>query len=95
MAQRCLYGVDKNPFAVNLANEEETSNGRQRKKLWHYRWTEEVHDEVLARLLDLNQKRAQAEILGGKVTQKKPKAKASKPPKIKEDAPIIPGLESL
>lgn len=65
-----------------------------------YRWTEEVHDEVLARLLDLNQKRAQAEILGGKAAQKKPKAKASKkkaskPRKIKEDAPIIPGLESL
>jgi hypothetical protein len=35
-------------------DEEETSNGRQRKKPWRYRWTEEVHDEVLARLLDLN-----------------------------------------
>ncbi|MEB3180375.1 MAG: DNA methyltransferase [Nostocaceae cyanobacterium] len=78
--------------------EEETSNGRQRKKPWRYRWTQEVHDEILARLLDLNQKRAQAEILGGKAAQKKPKAnkkKASKPRKIKEDAPIIPGLESL
>ncbi|RCJ28397.1 N-6 DNA methylase [Nostoc minutum NIES-26] len=78
-------------------DEEETSNGRQRKKPWRYRWTEEVHDEVLARLLDLNQKRAQAEIIGGKAAQKKPKAKAtkkkaSKPRKIKEDAPIIPGL---
>ncbi|WP_318670660.1 type IIL restriction-modification enzyme MmeI [Nostoc flagelliforme] len=77
--------------------EEETSNGRQRKKPWRYRWTEEVHDEVLARLLDLNQERSQAEILGGKAAQKKPKAKASKKKaskarKIKEDAPIIPGL---
>lgn len=72
--------------------EEETSNGRQRKKPWRYRWTEEVHDEVLARLLDLNQERSQAEILGGKAAQKKPKAKASKPRKMKEDVPIIPGL---
>jgi hypothetical protein len=77
--------------------EEETSNGRQRKKPWRYRWTEEVHDEVLARLLDLNQERANMEILGGKAAQKKTKAKASKKKaskarKIKEDAPIIPGL---
>ncbi|MBC6432802.1 class I SAM-dependent DNA methyltransferase [Nostoc sp. HG1] len=77
--------------------EEETSNGRQRKKPWRYRWTEEVHDEVLARLLNLNQERSQAEILGGKAAQKKPKAKASKkkaskPRKMKEDVPIIPGL---
>ncbi|MEH2055767.1 MAG: type IIL restriction-modification enzyme MmeI [Nostoc sp.] len=77
--------------------EEETDNGRQRKKPWRYRWTEEVHDEVLARLLDLNQERANMEILGGKAAQKKTKAKASKKKaskarKIKEDAPIIPGL---
>ncbi|PMB51677.1 hypothetical protein CEN39_13990 [Fischerella thermalis CCMEE 5201] len=80
--------------------EEETSNGRQRKKPWRYRWTEEVHDEVLARLLELNQERSQAEILGGKAAQKKPKAKASKkkaskPRKMKEDVPIIPGLDGL
>ncbi|MDZ8084315.1 MAG: DNA methyltransferase [Nostoc sp. DedQUE12b] len=77
--------------------EEQTSNGRQRKKPWRYRWTEEVHDEVLARLLDLNQERANMEILGGKAAQKKTKEKASKKKaskarKIKEDAPIIPGL---
>ncbi|BAY35425.1 hypothetical protein NIES2107_73370 (plasmid) [Nostoc carneum NIES-2107] len=81
-------------------DEEETSNGRQRKKPWRYRWTEEVHDEVLARLLDLNQKRSQAEILGGKAAQKKPKAKANKKKttktkskKIGETTPIIPGFD--
>ena len=80
--------------------EEETSNGRQRKKPWRYRWTEEVHDEVLARLLDLNQERSQAEILGGKAAQKKTKAKASKKKttktksqKVGENTPIIPGFD--
>jgi hypothetical protein len=82
-------------------DEEETSNGRQRKKPWRYRWTEEVHDEVLARLLDLNQKRAQAEILGGKAAQKKPKAKATKKKTTKTksrkqsaDMPTIPNFPS-
>ncbi|MBD2457057.1 N-6 DNA methylase [Nostoc sp. FACHB-87] len=81
-------------------DEEETSNGRQRKKPWRYRWTEEVHDEVLARLLDLNQKRSQAEILGGKAAQKKPKAKATKKKttktkskKVGDTTPIIPGFD--
>ena len=81
-------------------DEEETSNGRQRKKPWRYRWTEEVHDEVLARLLDLNQERSQAEILGGKAAQKKTKAKASKKKttktksqKVVETTPIIPGFD--
>ncbi|MBD2252689.1 Eco57I restriction-modification methylase domain-containing protein [Nostoc parmelioides] len=80
--------------------EEETSNGRQRKKPWRYRWTEEVHDEVLVRLLNLNQKRAQTEILGGKAAQKKPKAKATKKKttktkskKVGETTPIIPGFD--
>jgi hypothetical protein len=81
-------------------DEEETSNRRQRKKPWRYRWTEEVHDEVLARLLDLNQERSQAEILGGKAAQKKTKAKASKKKttktksqKVVETTPIIPGFD--
>jgi hypothetical protein len=47
-------------------NEEETgSTGRTRKKPWRYRWPDEFRDEVLARLLDLNQKRAELERLSG------------------------------
>ncbi|MFM7369032.1 MAG: type IIL restriction-modification enzyme MmeI, partial [Sphaerospermopsis kisseleviana] len=30
---------------------------RSKKKPWRYRWTESTHDEVLAKLLELNQKR--------------------------------------
>lgn len=59
-----------------------------------------MHDEVLARLLDLNQERSQAEILGGKAAQKKTKVKASKKKttktksqKVVENIPIIPGFD--
>jgi len=41
------------------------STGRTRKKPWRYRWPDEFRDEVLARLLDLNQKRAELERLSG------------------------------
>jgi len=43
-------------------DEEEWGN---KKKPWRYRWPDDVHDEVLARLLDLNQKRAEEERLQG------------------------------
>ncbi|MBN3950113.1 MAG: N-6 DNA methylase [Nostoc sp. NMS7] len=50
--------------------DEENTSKRQKKKPWRYRWPEEIYDEVLARLLELNQQRAEAEILGGKAAQK-------------------------
>jgi hypothetical protein len=45
--------------------EETGSTGRTRKKPWRYRWPDDFRDEVLARLLDLNQKRAEFERLMG------------------------------
>jgi DNA polymerase III delta prime subunit len=63
-----------------------TEGKRQRKKPWRYRWPEATHDEVLARLLELNQQRHEAEILGGKHAQKKAnksKAKGVKAEKLK------------
>ncbi len=42
-------------FLLDYEEEEEESN--KRKKPYRYRWPEEVHDEVLARLLALNQQR--------------------------------------
>jgi hypothetical protein len=59
-------------------DDDEDSSKRQKKKPWRYRWSEEVHDEVLARLLDLNQKRHEEEILGGKTAEKKPKSQRQK-----------------
>jgi hypothetical protein len=38
-----------------------------RKKPWRYRWTDEVRDEVLARLLELNAERAREEARAGVV----------------------------
>ena len=38
--------------------EDEDEGGRPKKKKYRYRWPEEIHDEVLARLLDLNRQRA-------------------------------------
>ncbi len=60
---------------------------KKRKKLpWRYRWPEAIHDEILARLLDLNQTRYEAEIRGGLHGKKKTgkaKAKAKPPAKAK------------
>jgi len=39
-------------------DEEDEDNGRTRKKKFRNRWPDELRDEVLARLLDLNRKRA-------------------------------------
>lgn len=71
--------------------EEEESTGRQ-KKPWRYRWSEAVHDEVLARLLQLNHERAETENLTGQAANKsEAKAtnkKASKKQQV--EIPIIP-----
>ena len=41
---------------------------------WRYRWPQELHDEILARLLELNAKRHEQELLlGTKASSKKPK----------------------
>jgi hypothetical protein len=83
----CEFRLD---YEDDEPDDEETSK-RQRKKPWRYRWSEAVHDEVLARLLDLNQQRYEAEILGGKGANKGKKTKA----KAKaQAAPTIPGLEA-
>ncbi len=50
-----------------------------KKKPWHYRWPDEVRDEVLARLLELNGQRAKEEELSGAAAAKKTAKKA--PPK--------------
>jgi hypothetical protein len=42
-----------------------------KKKPWRYRWPDEVRDEVLARLLELNARRAEEEEQPGAVARKK------------------------
>jgi hypothetical protein len=43
----------------------DSSNSRQRKRHWRYRWPDEFRDEVLGRLLELNEKRHKEEVLAG------------------------------
>ena len=56
-------------FLLDYEEEEDDADapasGRGRKKPWRYRWADEVRDEVLARLLALNAKRAEREKLAG------------------------------
>lgn len=87
-------------FLLDYEDEEDDENTskRQKKKPWRYRWPEEIHDEVLARLLELNQQRAETEILGGKAADKS-KAKATKKAnksrgKEATNLIIIPGFSS-
>ena len=68
-----------------------------KKKPWRYRWPDEVRDEVLARLLDLNQKRAEEERLAGLTASKKGAGAkgAAKPKKPKRGTPGTPDLFSM
>ncbi len=61
------YGWDDVPtdceFLLDYEIDEETWGNK--KKPYRFRWPEEVHDEVLARLLDLNQTRYREEVAAG------------------------------
>ena len=50
----------------------------KRKLPWKYKWSSPTHDEVLARLLDLNQNRYEEEVIAGKKEMKKPTARKTK-----------------
>ena len=70
---------------------------KTRKKLpWRYRWSPDIHDEILALLLDLNQTRHNDEVRGGPHGKKPTKgnAKAKKPtsktPKATKQLDLIP-----
>lgn len=74
-------------FLLDYEVEEDdlTAKKSKKKKPWRYRWPDEFRDEVLARLLELNEQRAMEEKLAGKATKgdrkkaTKPKRKANKP----------------
>jgi hypothetical protein len=62
----------------------------KRKLPWRYKWPTATHDEVLARLLELNQQRYLEEKRGHKAA---PKASTPPAPMADTDTPTIPGLE--
>lgn len=55
-----------------LYYEDEPDSSSKRKKPWRYRWSETIHDRVLARLLELNRDRAATEIQGKTKRRKEP-----------------------
>ncbi len=64
---------------------------KTRKKLpWRYRWSPDIHDEILARLLDLNQQRYDDETLRGKKEKGKQKRESKKQTKPKASKNAIP-----
>lgn len=73
----------------------------KRKLPWRYKWPEATHDEVLARLLDLNQQRHLEEIRGHKAAEgdkakgniQTSKRKGTTQTSSDPDTPTIPGLE--
>jgi len=77
-------------FLLDYEEEEETDS--KRKKPWRYRWPEEIHHEVLARLLELNQQRYDEEVTLGVTAQKKTtqKAKKSSSKTAKQNTPTLP-----
>lgn len=55
-------------FLIDFEDDAESSEGsmgRKRRKPWRFRWSDELRDEVLARLLKLNAERAEEEHLAG------------------------------
>jgi hypothetical protein len=75
------YGWDDIPTACEFLldyeiDEEEWGN---KKKPWRYRWPDDVRDDVLARLLELNAKRAKEEQLSGASASKKGKGRKGGP----------------
>lgn len=45
-------------FYLDYEEDEDEDSGRKRKKPWRFRWSDEVRDDLLARLLDLNARQA-------------------------------------
>lgn len=78
---RCEFLLDYD----DDGDEDHDGKPRKRKQPWRYRWPDEMRDEVLARLLALNQERAREEALAGEGAEKlkRPPAgrKRGKPPK--------------
>ena len=87
------------PTADEAASFDSLVRTGKRKLPWRYRWPEATHDEVLARLLDLNQKHHEEEVLAGQPAEAKRKKKGNKGKKkgnkerAQSDTPMIPGLE--
>ncbi|MGC1308809.1 MAG: class I SAM-dependent DNA methyltransferase, partial [Phormidesmis sp.] len=79
--------------ATSFDNLIRSATGHKRKLPWRYRWPDPTHDEVLARLLDLNQQRYDEEVKAGLHSKKKTGKK--KAPRKKKAAASPPDSQQL
>ncbi len=70
-------------FLLDYEDDDDEGSSR-RKKPWRYRWPDDVHDEVLARLIELNAERAAAEQRTGAAA-----AAESKPKHGRSAKPVV------
>ncbi len=79
-------------FLNEYASDDEEDRG---KAIWRYRWPEHFCDQVLARLLELNEQRHKEELLfvKGKSTEPKPAKEPSKKPA--KATPLLDGLDQV
>jgi len=75
-------------FLLDYEEEDDDEPGAKKskkKKPWRLRWPDDFRDEVLARLLELNEQRHQDELLAGKAGSAA--AKGNRKPKSKKNSP--------
>jgi hypothetical protein len=84
------YGWTDLPTACDflLDYEIDEEEWGDKKKPWRYRWPDDTRDEVLARLLELNKKRADEEKLSSPTATKK--ARVRKTRKAAEPGTMFP-----
>lgn len=76
--------------------EEGDEDGRPKRKKYRYRWPEEIHDEVLARLLDLNRQRAlEGQVLTATESTAAAAPRARRPKKKAEKTGVTNDAHSL
>ena len=76
-------------------DENESGRKSKKKKPWRLRWPDDFRDEVLARLLELNEQRHQEELLAGTLAGQnaKPKGKtAARKKSGGRNSPNLPGM---
>jgi hypothetical protein len=91
----CQFLLDYEEDEDDTASE--SSSTRQKKKPWRYRWPDDFRDEVLARLLELNEQRHKEELLlvKGKSTESKPAKESNKKPTKAKATPLLDVLDQV
>lgn len=82
-------------FLLDYEDEDDEEDSRRRKP-WRYRWPDDFRDEVLARLLQLNQERAQQEALeAARATTTATPSRRGRTRRTEASAPAAPTLFAM